>query len=102
MMRDMNVSRIYTVQATKVFKSTSEGSSLNSSLWVQRIGSHVEVLSKGLIDQSLVLSISIVVLNSVIEILNGSRSPARMFCQIESFKINVFMIKSKVFYGLVL
>ena len=72
---------------------------MKSFLWAQTIRSHVEVFGKGLIDEGLVLSVGIKMIDHfVIEVLNGLGDSVGMFSQVESFKSDVFGMESKVRY----
>merc|ERR1719270_2036377 len=93
---NIHVSHHDMFQTAKGLESFSERSSLKSSLWVHWIGSHVVVFRKGLVDECLVFAILIVGIHSVIKVLNGFGSPVGMVSQVKSFKVDVFMIKSKV------
>merc|ERR1711997_511902 len=72
---DVDISHHNILQSAKGLKSFPEGSSLNSSLWVQRIGSHVVVFSEGLVNQGLIFAILIVVVHFIIKVLNSFGSP---------------------------
>merc|ERR1719362_1802009 len=87
------------LQAKPLLDAISEGTSMKSFLWAQTIRSHVEVFGKGLIDEGLVLSVGIKMIDHfVIEVLNGLGDSVGMFSQVESFKSDVFGMESKVRY----
>merc|ERR1719464_793565 len=72
---------------------------MKSFLWAQTIRSHVEVFGEGLIDEGLVLSVGIKMIDHfVIEVLNSLGDSVGMFSQVESFKLDVFRMESKVRY----
>merc|ERR1719338_17828 len=87
------------LQAKPLLDAIPEGTSMKSFLWAQTIRSHVEVFGEGLIDEGLVLSIGIKMIDHfVIEVLNGLGDSVGMFSQVESFKLDVFRMESKVRY----
>merc|ERR1712172_60453 len=95
----MLISLYMTFQAKPLLDAISEGTSMKSFLWAQTIRSHVEVFREGLINEGLVLSVGIKMIDHfVIEVLNGLGDSVGMFSQVESFKSDVFRMESKVRY----